>query len=61
MDKEKENVTNQTLIQKIKQVQEELPNITLPNMGIITNEKKIEINSQDYIQHKAVREDYYVK
>ena len=52
MDKEKENVTNQTLIQKIKQVQEELP-----NMGIITNEKKIEINSQDYIQHKAVRED----
>ena len=45
MDKEKENVTNQTLIQKIKQVQEELPNITLPNMGIITNEKKIEINS----------------
>ena len=57
MDKEKENVTNQTLIQKIKQVQEELPNITLPNMGIITNEKKIEINSQDYKQHKAVRED----
>ena len=57
MDNEKENVTNQTLIQKIKQVQEELPNITLPNMGIITNEKKIEINSQDYIQHKAVRED----
>ena len=57
MDKEKENVTNQTLIQKIKQVQEELPNITLPNMGIITNEKKIEINSQDYIQHKAVSED----
>ena len=57
MDKETENVTNQTLIQKIKQVQEELPNITLPNMGIITNEKKIEINSQDYIQHKAVRED----
>ncbi len=57
MDKEKKNVTNQTLIQKIKQVQEELPNITLPNMGIITNEKKIEINSQDYIQHKAVRED----
>lgn len=57
MDKEKENINNQTLIQKIEQVQEELPNITLPNMGIITNEKKIEINSQDYIQHKAVRED----
>lgn len=57
MDKEKENISNQTLIQKIEQVQEELPNITLPNMGIINNEKKIEINSQDYIQHKTIRED----
>lgn len=57
MDKEKESNNNQTLIQKIEQVQGELPDITLPNMGIITNEKKVEINGQDYIQHKDVRED----
>ena len=40
-----------------EKVQKELPNIVLPNMGIINNEKKIEINGKDYIKHKEVREE----
>ncbi len=52
-----DKVEDESLIKKIEKVQKELPNIVLPNMGIINNEKKVEINGKDYIKHKEVKEE----
>lgn len=52
MEKEEEQITN-----IINDVQEEFPNLKLPSMGIIDNEKKIEINGKDYIDSKSNEEE----
>lgn len=52
-----DEIKEETLIKKIEKVQKELPNIILPSMGIINNEKKVEINGKDYIKHKDVEEE----
>ena len=56
MDKSNDN---KTLIQALKSVQDEFPDLVLPNMGIIDNEKKIEINGKDYLKNRSIREESY--
>ena len=46
-----------TLITTLETVQKDFPNLTLPNMGIIDNEKKVIINGKDYIKEKGNREE----
>ena len=48
---------NETLIKVLETVQKEFPSLVLPNMGIINNEKKLEINGKDYLKKKSNRED----
>lgn len=52
-----DKLEEETIIKKIEKVQEELPDIVLPSMGIINNEKTIEINGKDYIKHKDIGEE----
>ena len=47
----------ETLIKALENVQKEFPNLVLPNMGIIDNEKKIEINGKDYLKKNDNREE----
>lgn len=47
----------ETLIKALENVQKEFPNLVLPNMGIIDNEKKIEINGKDYLKKNGNREE----
>ena len=51
MDNEKKD-ESKTYIDILKKASEELPNITLPSMGIIDNEKKLDIEAKDYFIKK---------
>lgn len=59
-DKEIQNKENKNLevdknyIQVLKDAQDKMPNIILPSMGIIQNEKKVEIDGKNYIRKKSV-------
>lgn len=48
---------NKTIIKKIKELEEELPNLTIPTMGIINTENNVDVNGKDYIKQKSVKED----
>ena len=54
---DKKETKTESIIATLENVQKEFPNLTLPNMGIIDNEKKIKINGKDYIKEKSNRED----
>ncbi|MEE3342533.1 MAG: hypothetical protein VZS44_00370 [Bacilli bacterium] len=56
MDKNKEN-DDKTLIKTLEDVQKEFPDLILPNMGIIDNEKDVEINGKDYLKNKDAKEE----
>ena len=49
---DKKEIKDENLIKILKDCQKEFPNLVIPNMGIIDNEKKIEINGKDYIGTK---------
>ncbi len=55
MDNKDKKVEN--LIKALENVQKEFPNLVLPNMGIIDNEKKVEIYGKDYLKKKGNGED----
>lgn len=58
MDNDKKDNNNEiSLVNKIEQAQKELPNLILPNMGIIDIDNKIDIDGHDYVKHKSVKED----
>lgn len=40
-------------IEKLKELQQSMPNINLPTMGLINNDTKISINSSDYIKESG--------
>lgn len=40
----------------MKEIQKEMPNIILPSMGMLDNEKGIEINGMDYIKNSDLKE-----
>lgn len=42
-----------TYIDILKDASKKLPNINLPSMGIIDNEKKLEIEAKDYFIKKS--------
>lgn len=37
-------------LETLKHLQENMPNITLPTMGLIDNNTKVDINGSDYIK-----------
>ena len=47
----------ESLNNKIKEIKEELPNISIPSMGIINDNQKIDINGKDYLLSKSVKEE----
>ncbi len=49
MDNKKED---KTYIDILKEAMTELPNITLPTMGIIDKDKKVNIEAKDYFINK---------
>ena len=56
MDGKKDD-NNKSIIKTLEKVQKDFPGLILPNMGIIDNEKKIDINSKDYLKDKSIKED----
>ena len=48
----KEKDENKTYIDILKEASQSMPNLTLPSMGIIDNEKKIDIEAKDYFIRK---------
>lgn len=52
-DKHKEN----NYIDKLKKIQESMPNIILPSRGLINNNCKVNINGSDYIRSDEVKEE----
>ncbi len=48
----KEKDETKTYIDILKEASKSLPNLTLPSMGIIDNEKKIDIEAKDYFIRK---------
>lgn len=51
------NSDEKNLVQILEDLQKEFPDLVLPNMGIIDNEEKININAKDYLKDKSVREE----
>ena len=47
----------ESIIKTLETLSKEFPNLTLPNMGIINNEKKVPINGKDYLKEKGNMED----
>lgn len=54
MDNKKKN---ENIISTLVDVQKKFPNLVLPNMGIIDNEKKVDINGKEYLKTKKIKED----
>lgn len=52
-----ENLKNENIINKIKKLEEELPNLTIPTMGIVDIKNNVDINGKDYLKQKSVKED----
>ena len=52
MDNKNKEDEQKTYIDILKEACQTLPNITLPSMGIIDNEKKIDIEAKDYFLKK---------
>ena len=48
----KKEIRDENLIKILKEYQKEFPDLVIPNMGIIDNEKKVEINGKDYLGTK---------
>lgn len=40
-------------IEELKELQQSMPNINLPTMGLINNDTKININGSDYIKESV--------
>ncbi len=45
------------LKEKIDEVKKDLPNLNIPTMGIVPDEQKVDINNNEYINTKEVKED----
>ena len=52
MDNKNKEEETKTYIDILKEATKSLPNIVLPSMGIIDNEKKIDIEAKDYFIKK---------
>ncbi len=52
MDNKNKEEESKTYIDILKEASKEMPNIALPSMGIIDNEKKIDIEAKDYLIKK---------
>ena len=51
------NVEIRFLKEKIEKLKEEMPNLIIPTMGIIEEEKIIKIDNKDYIKNDVKEED----
>ena len=53
MDNKNKEEEFKSYIDIIKEASEKIPNLILPSMGIIDNEKKIDIDAKDYLIKKS--------
>ena len=51
-DKDDKEMQTEQIIEILKEASKEMPNIALPSMGIIDNEKKVDIDAKDYLIKK---------
>ena len=56
MDGKKDD-NNKSIIKTLEKVQKDFPGLILPNMGIIDNQKQIDITSTAYLNDKNIKED----
>ena len=52
MDNKNKEEEVKSYIDILKEASEKLPNITLPSMGLIDNEKELDIEAKDYFIKK---------
>ena len=52
MDDKNKDKEIKTYIEILKEANKEMPNIVLPSMGIVDNEKKVDVNAKDYLIKK---------
>ncbi len=52
-----ENIKPSLLKEKIDIVRKDLPNLNVPTMGIIPEEQKVDINNNEYLNIREVKED----
>ncbi len=52
MDNKNKDEETKTYIDILKEAIQKVPNINLPSMGIIDNEKKLDIEAKDYFIKK---------
>lgn len=52
MDNKNKDEETKTYIDILKEASQKVPNINLPSMGIIDNEKKLDIEAKDYFIKK---------
>ena len=45
-----------SIIEELKEIQNSLPNIVLPTMGILENDNKLTINNESFINQKKSEE-----
>lgn len=46
-----------SIIEELKEIQQSLPEITLPTMGILDNDEKIVINNDEFINKSTSKEN----
>lgn len=57
MDNIEKNIKTESLIKKIEKVEQEFPNLKLPNMGMLENKDQININGKDFFKSKSTKEE----
>lgn len=43
---------NEGLIDKIKKIQDKFPNLILPSMGLLDNEKRVKVDAKNYMKNR---------
>lgn len=61
MDEKKEKFEETDYIGILKEAQRQVPNIILPNMGLLKNDNKIQINGAEIIGKKESKENRHVE
>ena len=48
---------DKSIIDELKEIQESLPNVVLPTMGILENDSKLIINNDEFINKNISKEN----
>ena len=61
MDERKKNAEETDYIGILKEAQKQIPNIILPNMGLLKNDNKVQINGAEIIGKKESKENSHAE